>query len=177
MDEPIEELYFNWLYHKVASLNAPKTPSNSFTTLIKELHSTEFVWILPMDDNRANDGLELRVDFLTEFDMDQDPLWSGYPCSVLEMLYAFSKRASFQTETTTRDWFWIFLNNLGLADLSDSCVGISLLVGDVLDEFVWRLYTDKGHGGVCPLEATLNDQRQVELWHQLCEYIIENDVY
>ena len=36
MDEPIEETYFKWLYHKVASVDFP-TPSLTYWALLREL--------------------------------------------------------------------------------------------------------------------------------------------
>ena len=121
MDEPIEDIYFNWLYSKVASVEVP-TPSLTYWNLLRELHATEFVWLISGDDNRAADGVELRKEFhrMIQLELDQDLPWMMLGCSVLEMLIAFSRRASFQTDMPEREWFWIFLEHLGLADLNDA---------------------------------------------------------
>jgi hypothetical protein len=176
MDEPIEELYFNWLYHKVASIKTLPTPSITYVTLMRQLHSTEFVWTLSGDDNRAEEGLDYRRRFLLESNLDQDPPWFNIPCSILELLIAFSGRASDQTELSARTWFWIFLTNLGLNDLSDSNLGIERLVNEIIDVFIWRTYDSTGYGGICPLETTTNDQTKLELWYQFCEYVVDKDI-
>ena len=59
MDEPIESLYFNWLVAKVTDPHA-RTPSQTHWKLLRELHSNEFVWHVARDDNRAEDGVNLR---------------------------------------------------------------------------------------------------------------------
>ena len=64
MEEPIENLYFNWLYTKVSDVKN-QTPTTKFDRLLILLHRTEFVWLLSGDDNRAEDGRDLRIEFLT----------------------------------------------------------------------------------------------------------------
>ena len=174
MDEPIEEVYFNWLYSKVASIEIP-TPSLTFYTLLRELHSTEFVWLLSGDDNRCQDGLDLRREFEREARIDTDPPWMEIGCSVLEMLIAFARRAEFQTDLRARDWFWIFLENLGLHELNDAQHGVSQRANLVLDRLIWRTYRRNGHGGLFPLHDTEHDQRKIEIWYQFCEWLVEQE--
>lgn len=174
MDEPIEEVYFNWLYSKVASVDVP-TPSLTHLTLLRDLHSTEFVWLIPGDDNRAEDGLGVRKEFLIQAFLPQDPPWLSIPCSVLEMLIAFSRRAEFQTDDNARDWFWIFLNNLTIADLNDSMDDITEIVTEIMDQFLWRTYRPNGEGGMFPLKRPSHDQRKVEIWYQFCEYLVDQE--
>lgn len=59
MGEPIEGEYFNWLCAKIR-----KTPAPMYNDLLQILHRTEFVWVVHGDRNRAEDGIELREDFL-----------------------------------------------------------------------------------------------------------------
>lgn len=176
MDEPIEEVYFNWLYSKVASVAVP-TPSLTFLTLFRDLHNTEFVWLIHGDDNRAEDGLELRHEFHRNIRIDGDDLpWMHIPCSVLEMLIAFSRRAEFQTDMPARDWFWIFLKNLELERCSDAKRGVTQRVSAVLDCFIWRTYKPDGRGGMFPLSSYQEDQRKVEIWYQFCAYLVDQEI-
>lgn len=173
MDEPIEDVYFNWLYSKVASVDVP-TPSLTYLTLLRDLHATEFVWIVTGDDNRAQDGLDVRKQFLEQARLNYDPAWMSIGCSVLEMLIAFSKKADFQVDFGEREWFWIFLSNLNLSDLNDAAQdNITEIVIEVMDQFLWRTYRRNGDGGMFPLKRTSNDQRKVELWYQFCEYLVD----
>lgn len=176
MDEPIEELYFNWLYSKVARVEVP-TPSLTYWTLLRDLHSVEFVWLNPGDENRAEDGLELRREFLVQAYLDQDPSWMSIGCSVLEMLIAFSRRAEFQTNVNAHDWFWIFMTNLHLEDLNDAAENISETVADIIDQFIWRTYRPNGNGGLFPLTRPEHDQRKVEIWYQFCEFVFEQQIF
>ena len=172
MDEPIEEAYFNWLYSKVARVDNP-TPSLTFLTLMRDLHSTEFVFLISGDDNRAEDGLDLRREFLRESFTAQAPNWMDIPCSVLEMFIAFSRKAHFEADAySSREWFWIFLGNLSLDDLNDASDHVSEIVSEVIDQFVWRTYRHDGYGGMFPLQQPKCDQRDVEIWYQFSEYLV-----
>jgi hypothetical protein len=177
MTEPIEELYFKWLYSKVASVDVP-TPSLTYWTLLRDLHSIEFVWLVNGDDNRAQDGLDLRQQFLQQSFMINDPLWMNHGCSVLEMFIAFSRRTEFQTDIDARHWFWIFMQNLRMDDLNDAAAeeyNISEVVAEVLDQFLWRTYREDGYGGLFPLNEPMHDQRTVELWYQFNEWLEEQE--
>lgn len=176
MDEPIEDVYLNWLYAKVASVDVP-TPSLTHWTLIRDLHATEFVWLVSGDDNRCQDGLDVRREFHREALLDDPDLsWMNLECSVLEMLIAFSRRAEFDTDIPARDWFWIFLENLGLNELNDAQPNITERVQESLDRFVWRTYLPNGEGGLFPLHEPKHDQRKVEIWYQYCEYLVDQEL-
>lgn len=164
MTEPIEGLYFNWLCAKVVDSNLDRN-------LMVILYRTEFVWIIPGDQNRAEDGLELRQEFLTETRNEIEDEWEREPCSVLEFLIAFAKRASFQMETPVKDWFWIFLENLGLSDFRHQTIIDKRRVEHILHDFIWRQYDHRGFGGLFPLPHTRNDQRDVEVWYQFQEWV------
>jgi hypothetical protein len=179
MAEPIEDLYLNWLYAKVAYSDAPSSPSVSYNKLLLTLHSIEFVWVVAMDENRAQDGLELRNEFLKQAHIlvPSSDAWYTMPCSVLEMLIAFSRRAAFETEYSAEEWFWMMLSNLGLDDQHDSSAGLVALVTEVVDTLIWRTYDPDGHGGLFPLDEPEQDQRGVEIWHQFCEYLVDKNLY
>jgi hypothetical protein len=172
--EPIEETYFNWLYSKVARVDNP-TPSLTYYTLLRDFHSYEFVWNVIGDDNRAEDGLDVRREFLAQVSHeDSDVPWMHPGCSVLEMLIALSRKCAFQTEIDYREWFWIFLDNLGVGQLSDAHKHISRNTAEALDRLVWRTYEPNGLGGLFPLRHPAHDQRKVEIWYQFCEYLIDH---
>lgn len=177
-NEPIEEVYFGWLYSKVAYTENP-TPSLTYYTLLRDLHATEFAYILTGDDNRAEDGLDLRREFVREAMLPNEPpeLSRHIPCSVLEMLIAFARRINFDDDSRTpREWFWVFMENLGLRDLSDSYPGVSERVYQVMEQFVWRTYSFSGNGGgLFPLRQPEQDQTRVELYYQFCAWLVEQE--
>jgi hypothetical protein len=143
---------------------------------LRILHRTEFVWLVAEDENRAEDGLELRGDFLRETRLDTEPEWEMVPCSIFEMLLAFTRRAEFQTTISTKDWFWIMIANLELGEYRRIMADDVPVIDDILYKFVWRLYNDAGHGGLFPLRWPKSDQREIEIWYQFCEYVDEQDL-
>lgn len=165
MNEPIENSYFNWLCAKVLESN-----TRDYETLMEILFKTEFVWVVPADAHRLSDGLELRQNFLTEIQSRSRKL-NAIPCSILEVLISFANRAEFQTEVSSRDWFWQFLANLKLDHLTTVSEAEIPLIEDVLYTFTWRIYEPNGYGGLFPIEQTENDQREIEIWYQFCEYL------
>lgn len=166
MREPIEDLYFNWLCAKVLD-----TSTRNYYNLAHILYSTEFVWIIPFDKHRVEDGIELRDDFLRETQTEVDVLWYEQPCSIFEVMVAFAKRASFQTDISVANWFKEFIINLRLDPfrvVSDSDVPY---IHDILNTFMWRTYDPSGDGGLFPMRRTHNDQKEIEIWLQFCEYV------
>jgi len=168
MREPIETEYFKWLCAKVLERG-----TQNYVDLLFIMYKTEFVWVVPADRNREEDGIELRLDYLRETfqKRDTDYSWYNQPCSILEVLVAFAKRASFQTDIPVADWFHIFLENLKLDDyrrVSESDIPV---IEEILYNFVWRTYDLNGDGGLFPMLHSTNNQKDVEIWYQFCEYL------
>jgi hypothetical protein len=176
MSEPLENLYFNWLCAKVINLR-DSLPSSTYNTLFGTMHRTEFVWLILGDGNRAEDGKDLRTEFILQADIPDDPDWRNLiECSVFEMLIAFVRRTYDMTDIPSREWFWEFLRNLGLDEMHDASGVEPQDVAEILDRFIWRTYDKFGrNGGMFPLSHSPVDQRKQELWFQFCEYLIDQD--
>ncbi len=171
MSEPLENVYFNWLCAKVID---PMDFDREAThwDLLKKLHRTEFVWLILGDDNRAEEGKELRREFIFQAEIPDDPEWrTVIGCSVLEMLIAFARRAEFQDETPVKDWFWEFMDNLRLTNYNDQGGYDDEEVEIILDMFIWRTYSPSGDGGLFPIRRKCPDQREIEIWYQFCNYL------
>lgn len=166
MREPLENEYFNWLCAKVLE----RGPRNYYD-LLTILHRTEFIVVIPADQHRCGDAIELRHDFLRETFQNADHLWLEQPCSVLEVLISFAKRAQFQTEIPVRVWFWEFLTNLCLEEFRRVTDEDIPIIEDILNTFMMRTYDAQGNGGMFPMRHTQNDQRDIEIWYQFCEYV------
>lgn len=175
MDEPLEEIYFKWLCAKVVKPKVP-TPSLTYWKLLRILHHTEFVWTLSGDDNRAEDGRDLRYHFLVEAGLNDDGEMDHVPCSVLEMLLALIDRAEFMTSVPAKQWFWYIMENLGLEECNDASNFDVSAVEDILERLVWRNYRYDGVGGMFPLRHPKENQTQIEIWHQFSEYLIEHNL-
>lgn len=172
MDEPIESLYFNWLVAKVSDPHA-RTPSQTHWKLLRELHSNEFVWTIARDDNRAEDGVNLRREFLVQTGLEPDDEWFNVGCSVFEMIYALCRHAAYQDGRRPYDWFWEIMENLGLAELNDASSIRPDDVAAVTQRLVFRQYERNGAGGMFPINNPRFDQRRVEIWYQLEGYLEE----
>lgn len=175
MNEPLEELYFNWLCDHVLRVGV-STPSLTYDKLFRLLHNTEYVWSVLGDDNRAGDGVELRAHFLLHHRVTSDKNWLNLGCSLFEMLIAFSGRAEFVTEMSAEQWFWHILTNLKLEQYNDSHFLSVSRVEDVLHRLIWRQYEYDGAGGMFPLREPAQDQRTVEIWYQFFAYLDEQDL-
>lgn len=172
--EPLDEVYFKWLYRQVASLRL-KNPARTYWSLLRQLLETEFVWFVPNDDNRAMDGVELRTEFLTREDWPQDSFtdeWLSLECSMLEMLIALSRRLSFVGGGASLDRFWQILHNIGLDKFNDLAYDGDY-VAFACHRINNRTYDANGNGGLFPLKNTDIDQRGVEIWYQLNSYVME----
>lgn len=173
----LDDAYFEWLYSLIGAVNN-RNPDRSYWALARKLHSTEFTWSVPNDDNRVEDGKELRLEFInsTRYQLD-DPhnLWIDLGCSMFEMLIALARIAAFESDRSVTEWFWRFMHNLELEEYSDRIYEISIdeEVEEVLERLNERTYSASGRGGLFPLRNSREDQRNVELWYQLSAYLLE----
>lgn len=171
--QPLDELYFQWLYSQVADPEIPD-PSLTYWKLLKILFTKEFVWLVENDENRLEDGKELRFEFTFKNRMaDSDREWMSIGCSFLELMVGLSRRLAFEAEGEPHYWFWRMIENLGLWRYSDERLILVGKVEEILDRVIFRTYKRTGLGGFFPLKHTKKDQRKVEIWYQMAEYLRE----
>lgn len=171
----LDDEYFEWLYSLIGAVRN-RNPARTYWRLARQLFTKEFVWLIPNDDNRMEDGRELRLEFLeAQGYSDVNHEWMNLGCSMLEMMIALGRRASFESEKAPIDWFGIFLNNLELDQYNDAnyTPRDADHIEDVLDTVIYRNYSPDGQGGLFPLQYPDGDQRKVELWYQMSAYILE----
>lgn len=168
-----DDVYLRWLYSQVASVRI-KNPSRTYWSLLRHLYTTEFVWFIPNDDNRVEDGRALRYEFIQEHDIiHPDKEWLDLGCSMLEMLIALSRRLAFEAEGQPRAWFWHLLHNLELDTITDEGRYPEARVDDIISNVIWRTYRADGRGGLFPLKNAQRDQTRVEIWYQLAAYLLQ----
>lgn len=175
--EPLDELYFKWLAVQVVNTRL-RNPNLTNWHVLQQLFTTEFVWRIRNDDNRVEDGRELRSEFLEQHPEERPPSgWMREGCSFLEMLIALSRRAAFQTEGIPPDeWFWHMLENaaIRISDRDYEHNRMGNYVQQVLQMLNNRTYDRSGRGGLFPLhDVDAVDQTKVELWYQLNYYLLE----
>ena len=64
--DPLDAPYFEWLCRRIEISTQEKTHARSFLQLVQMIHGVNFRWFIPNDDNRAEDGVELRQRILQE---------------------------------------------------------------------------------------------------------------
>lgn len=150
-----------------------------YSNLLRQLFSIEFYAIVPNDDNRIADGLNLREIFFDEEGLKQPPeSFLDLPCSMLEMMIGVSFRLEYDSvdsywERPMEEWFWVLIDNLELGDYSDYGPYDEEAVANICDIFLRRGYRRNGKGGLFPLKYAKKDQRLVEIWYQMSAYILE----
>lgn len=175
MGEPLDELYLKWLYAQVASVRL-RNPARTYWSLMRLLYKKEFFMIVPNDDNRVEDGRDLRYEFMDENGIENDTNWLELECSFLEMLIGLSRRLSFESEDESRDWFWKLLFNLGLDSCADFRPELSEReISKIVDDVIYRRYSPDGQGGLFPLRWPPEDQRGIEIWYQMSHYLLEGN--
>jgi len=175
-----ESEYFEWLAEKVHA------KEHDSMQLVKTLFETAFIVIVPNDENRSDDGLDLREDWLDVCGLSVDPLM-GKSANLLEVLIALSIHFDdlmpapvTHTEAKHRPskWFWEMLKNADVHEFTDDYWNVKYAneLRYMLDAIMKRLYDYNGIGGFFPLRNPKKDQRDVELWYQMNDYIMEKNV-
>lgn len=182
MEHRLTNLYFEWLSAQVGQ-TLETDPEKSYWFMLGKLHSEKFVARVSYDENRADDGLSLREEFVSMYENGPvNPAIFSEPCSMLEFFVALSRRYDFliydsATGDRTVECFWKMLHNLGLDGLTDEeyyPANGPDIVGETCARLVSRRYARDGSGGIFPLKRPKEDQRKVEIWYQMNAYILES---
>lgn len=176
MRNEIRDEYFEWLFDQACGKRYSK--EISFRKLLMFLHDTEFRYLIRKDQNRAEDGIDLRYRFVQIHHHDR-PDYEDYlrgPCSVLEMMVALAIRCeeSIMDDShvgdRTRQWFWCMIGNLGLGSMTDTRFDKNE-VDKIVNRFLDRKYESDGRGGLFIIDRPPRDLRDVEIWYQLLWYL------
>lgn len=172
-EKELNKKYIQWMYCLV--YDEKYTGGLSYKKLFNCLHSIDFQWTIPIDGNRAEDGISLRYHFGYLHYIDDPVIASGLdnrPCSVLEMMVALANRCE---EDIMEDidygdrrgqWFWEMVESLGLINMNDSNFD-----PDYTEEIIFRFmnheYSRNGRGGLFTIDDCERDVRNMEIWAQM----------
>lgn len=174
----ISNRYFQWLYDWVCKDRYHQ--DISYKKLLMHLHSTEFIYLIRNDQNRAEDGMNLRYRFAKTMEDDEPVSYIlkslDGPCSVLEMMIALANRCEedYMDDPAYGDrtvqWFWGMIANLNLGSMIDSRYDKEY-VARVLYDFLHRKYERDGRGGLFRIRDCPEDMRKIEIWYQMCYFL------
>lgn len=177
MTRDLNSDYFEWLCSLVRDFKPNKRAS--YRKLLSYLHNTEFIYAMPMDANRYEDGISLRYRFGYENHIEDPVIAScldNNPCSIFEMMVALSFRCEEHIMYNpsmglqSGRWFWKMIDNLTLSGMNDSNFDIEYVNG-VIWRFLDRKYDPDGKGGLIYIPGTEYDLRSMEIWYQMMRFL------
>lgn len=153
-------------------------PYKEYSKLLTCLMDLEFLYYIPGDRNRREDGLYQRVNYIREKDISNYDLEDRF-VSVLEVLVAFAIRID-------HDWigdpdeprpdiiFIEMLENLDIFYSNEFFYYRDTVIK--VNRWLDREFDFNGVGSIFPLKLNVSriDQRKVEIWMQMTAYLREN---
>lgn len=170
----LKKLYFEWLCSKIQG-------TKSYSKLLSYLIDTEFEYLIPLDGNRYEDGINLRYIYGEETGCSQAMIaceLDTNKCSMLEMMVALSIRCEEHIMSNdefgdrTGTWFWSMIKNLGLHTMTNQFFD-KKKADLIIERFTNHEYSENGEGGLFTVNCG-RDLRSEEIWYQMNWYISEN---
>ena len=165
----LKKQYFEWMCGLIC--DKKYIGHASYNKLLRYLNNKKFTYMLPMDENRLVDGLNLRFRFA-----DESACHIDGECSILEMMVALSLRceehimADDEIGDRTGRWFWEMIDNLGLESMYDDNFD-KVYADKIIFRFLNREYEPNGDGSLFTINNRNVDLRKVEIWYQMCWYL------
>ena len=174
MQDDLRERYFDWICLKVVG------PIIHYRRLLRRLHDTPFIFSLPMDENRMEDGIDLRYRFGSEVGIPDVEIVNRldiFPCSVLEMMAALAIEEEAIMDdpdlgNRTSVWFMSMIENLGLLGMTDQRYN-EAYVDERIRVLLLRQYAPDGRGGLFYIKGCDEDLRGIQIWYQMNWYLNE----
>lgn len=172
----LNDSYFGWM----ASLAIPnRRERNTYSKLLHLLHNTIFYFILPMDENRYIDGIDLRYRFGYEYGYSNEDIGEAIDrgqTTMLEMMVALALRgeehimSDYDIGSRISNWFHEMLRSMKLIHMTDPYFNEGW-VNQKIEDLLNRNYEPDGEGSLFTVENPRQDMRTVEIWYQMCWYM------
>lgn len=176
--------YIEWLESFTIDERLSDDRRPTYEYLLKKLWSMPFYGSIGNDDDRGDEGLELRIRYNSilaknsgiDFRLIQDTNIIFGECRVLEMLIALSMRMydimqDMGVYNSVSRWFWEIMHNVGFDTLDDSVYLESdgdVVVENVVNDILELHERKSGRPGGW---FYVSDWRHLEIWYQMHEYL------
>nr|DAR78141.1 MAG TPA: hypothetical protein [Caudoviricetes sp.] len=172
--DEMNDLYFSWIEKLISN---DEMTASDYRKLLSFLNDIQFDYLIPMDDNRIADGIDLRYRFGYDAEIPYAQIATYLdirPASVLEVMVALSLRIEeqFIDGDDVGNWFWIMIANLGLDEYKDLYFN-KAEVDRIIKKFLKRDYEKNGRGSLFITNDRNKDMRQIEIWDQMHLYLNE----
>lgn len=175
--ESLNQAYFEWLIE----IGIGFEKYERYSKLIHALDGTDFIYTIPLDGNRFEDGIALRYRYGIEECVDESEIASVldiHPCTMLEMMIALAFRVEESIMSNaddgdrTKKWFWIMIDSLGLSDMTNDHFDMEYFQS-AMDRLTNHMYERDGSGGLFTIPNSKRDMRTAEIWYQANWYLVE----
>ena len=158
-----------------------------YLRLCEVLQGIYFVSLIEFDENRIEEGKELREEWADTDGGDISALEGElipYTCTALELILVMARRMCYEMSDSQFDagigkWVMELLENAGLATYRNDIFetdpdGCTAKIKCILHDIIYRRYMPDGTGSFFPTETTGTDARHEELLVQMNNYLAEN---
>ena len=173
--------YIEWLVKDKLGLTDKEWKKYNF--LCNSLAKIEFIAVHPLDENRAEDGLELRSQFSDETGLYLDGS-SGLTvrCSMLELIAGLAIKVenrimrNISIGDRTSKWFFVMIDNMDFSKMTnnDWKYDYEDYIRKVCSSIINRDYGSNGVGGLFPLKNDSKNWTNEEIWVQCMAFLREN---
>lgn len=156
--------YYDWL---MKIIDGPYR----YSRVLNDLWNIEFYSVIPNDDNRAADGIDMRSQYEYE---TGDVCDKTGPCTVLEMMIGLSVRMENdymydpKFGNRTDIWFWEMFESLGLDQY-----GGRMYKRDEVREVIFDFLDRNGTHFLFPKPSNGGQWSEMEIWWQMNKYILD----
>jgi hypothetical protein len=171
-----ERAYYRWLVRNYV-LDSYREP-DGYACVVEQMYRKAYYYTVRYDENRAEDGLELRNIYLDRHPNSEVP--QG-PCSFLEFLIGVSVRLSEMLTDgepiPVSEYFWELARRIQLTEYTDDMYAdgsTPFVVDAIMTDLMDRNYDRCGSTGLFPLRRPCKNQKNVEIWYQLNAYLLQN---
>ena len=145
----ISKDYFNWLCKLIDHEGRVRV----YKKTLALLNDLDFIFTIPKDGNRYEDGIDLRALAVRMED---------------HIMYDPDKG------NQQSHWFWVMFDNLGLQPMTNSRFEEHRAdIYDIVDRLNYREYEPDGTGGLFVNKKKKKNMLEEEIWYQMMEYLKE----